>query len=427
MAKQIDTLLRDAIADAKAVKNAAIENAKISLEEAFMPALQNALAKNLKNEADSDEEEQKDDMNESQTGGDDSPVQDGFGPGAIENGEVDKSVLDEELKSSEIGKGNAKEPSAAAHDSSKIENDKKLTRQMGESFVGDEADEREFGKSEGGLALKTETEHPEMQHDGYEQDTLDLDEIMAELEGDVAGDEDNNDFSMHKSFGHDEAPQGAEMGKAPISTSMAGEPGSPQGIEASEKEMHMEPREPGQSASEGEPELDFEMESIMSEIAKAKEAKDSKAEDGHEPVKKLHKENVELRSTLEDYRGAIKFLRSKLLEVNLLNAKLLYTNKLFRNFDLSVGNKMRVVETFDRATTLRETKLVFATLAESFRSGNAPRKKAGSKVVAEGFASKPTGIIKKEEVKNNKTEVLEEGVLTSARLQKIAGILKESR
>ena len=57
-------------------------------------------------------------------------------------------------------------------------------------------------------------------------------------------------------------------------------------------------------------------------------------------------------------------------EVNILNAKLLFTNKLFKEFALDNGQKLRVVETFDRAQTTREIKLVYSTLAESFGDGN---------------------------------------------------------
>ena len=60
-------------------------------------------------------------------------------------------------------------------------------------------------------------------------------------------------------------------------------------------------------------------------------------------------------------------MRSKLNEVNLLNAKLLFSNKLFRAFGLNNNQKLKVVETFDRTKILREVKLVYATLAESFK------------------------------------------------------------
>ena len=61
-------------------------------------------------------------------------------------------------------------------------------------------------------------------------------------------------------------------------------------------------------------------------------------------------------------------MRGKLNEVNLLNAKLLYTNKLFKKFELSEDQKLKVVESFDLTKNVREAKLVYATLGESFRT-----------------------------------------------------------
>ena len=74
----------------------------------------------------------------------------------------------------------------------------------------------------------------------------------------------------------------------------------------------------------------------------------------------------ELKSDLAEHRSVIETLREKLNEVNLLNAKLLFTNKLFRKHGLNNEQKMKVVEQFDRASNLREVKLVYSTLGESF-------------------------------------------------------------
>ena len=83
-------------------------------------------------------------------------------------------------------------------------------------------------------------------------------------------------------------------------------------------------------------------------------------------IKKKKDEVDELKSSLEEHRSVIEELRGKLNEVNLLNAKLLFTNKLFRKYGLNNDQKMKVVEQFDRASNLREVKLVYSTLGESF-------------------------------------------------------------
>ncbi len=61
-------------------------------------------------------------------------------------------------------------------------------------------------------------------------------------------------------------------------------------------------------------------------------------------------------------------LRRELNEVNLLNAKLLYTNKIFKAKNLTESEKIKVLNTFDKAETVKEVKLVFETLTESFKA-----------------------------------------------------------
>ena len=116
---------------------------------------------------------------------------------------------------------------------------------------------------------------------------------------------------------------------------------------------------------------------------------------------------------LEEAYGVIKYLRSKINEVNLLNAKLLYVNKVFRNKNLTENQKVQVIETFDRAKTVRETKLIYATIAESIAK-QAPVRNKGKRIV-ENFSSAPT--------KGTKRPILESNNQI-ARFQKLAGINK---
>ena len=97
----------------------------------------------------------------------------------------------------------------------------------------------------------------------------------------------------------------------------------------------------------------------------------------------------------------------------MLNAKLLFTNKLFRSFGLTNDQKMKVVENFDRAHNLREVKLVYSTLAESF--GSKPKTEIKE---SKGSASKPVASTKSE-----KQEVIAEGHEMRERFKKLAGIL----
>ena len=122
----------------------------------------------------------------------------------------------------------------------------------------------------------------------------------------------------------------------------------------------------------------------------------------------------EKEAELEEAYSTIKQLQSVLQEVNLLNAKLLYTNKLFRNFELSENQKMKVIENFDRAGNTREVKLVFSTLAESFQ------RPATKKVVVKehkNVASKAAGTTKPAK------EIISEGNEMANRFKKLAGLL----
>ena len=121
-------------------------------------------------------------------------------------------------------------------------------------------------------------------------------------------------------------------------------------------------------------------------------------------------ENAKLKAELKEHRDVVKYLRAKLNEVNLLNAKLLFSNKLFRVFGLSNEQKMKVVETFDRTKNIREIKLVYSTRAESFKSRGPVKESKGSssKAVASTKPSK---------------KVISEGSDVRARFKKLANII----
>ena len=123
----------------------------------------------------------------------------------------------------------------------------------------------------------------------------------------------------------------------------------------------------------------------------------------------------EISAELDEAYNTIHSLKDTINEVNLLNAKLLYTNKLFRNFELSENQKMTVIENFDRAGNTREVKLVFSTLAESFQL---PVKK--KKIVKESFASKASGTTAPSEPTK---QIINEGNQLANRWKKLAGLL----
>jgi hypothetical protein len=81
------------------------------------------------------------------------------------------------------------------------------------------------------------------------------------------------------------------------------------------------------------------------------------------------RKNRSLSTKLVEYRSAVETLREQLTDLNLFNAKLLYVNKILQNKDVTSSQKRSVVESIDKAKTLREVKLIFKTLTESFGRG----------------------------------------------------------
>ena len=101
-----------------------------------------------------------------------------------------------------------------------------------------------------------------------------------------------------------------------------------------------------------------------------------------------------LKKELDEAYTAIEILKSELHEINLLNAKLLYTNKIFRNKSLTESQKIKVLTAFDKATSKKEVELVYETLQESLKvsTTKAPIKESlgsASKTVLGGTPVKP--------------------------------------
>jgi hypothetical protein len=114
-----------------------------------------------------------------------------------------------------------------------------------------------------------------------------------------------------------------------------------------------------------------------------------------EEAKEDHSEKMKaMESELAEAIETIEVLKGELHEVNLLNSKLLYTNKIFKAKNLSEAQKVKVLTAFDKAESVKEVKLVFETLNEGLEKG------AKKELVREskGFASKPIGASPKQPV-----------------------------
>ena len=124
---------------------------------------------------------------------------------------------------------------------------------------------------------------------------------------------------------------------------------------------------------------------------------------------------IEEASELEEAMTTINEMKGKLQEVNLLNAKLLYVNKVFKANNLTESQKVNVIAAFDKAETVKEVKLVFETVADNVVGKTT---KSTIKEAKLGMASKATGITA------SKPEVIAEVSDTVRRMQKLAGIIK---
>lgn len=336
-------LLQEAIADAKAVRETALANARLALEEAFTPKIQSMISRKLQAEMEDDEENFDD----------------------VEGGDEfeDDEELSEELDSSEIGQSDNKEPDADARTSSEADRDIKAEAN-GEEFMDDEED---LGDDELGGDLEGDEEGEDEFEDDEEES--DLDDIIAELEAELYSDEE--DEEEFDDLGEEEGEEEFDDlgGEEPAGEDLE----DLEGGEDEEEEDSVDLAELLRVISEMDDEYSGEDEFEGGEEEKAAEIDELKNE-----VKKLRKE-------LSEYRDAVIFMKGKLNEVNLLNAKLLFANKIFRSYNLTNEQKVKVIETLDRTKSPREVKLVYSTLAESFRMGpKAPRKR-----VVEGLSSKP--------------------------------------
>merc|ERR1712097_126481 len=118
--------------------------------------------------------------------------------------------------------------------------------------------------------------------------------------------------------------------------------------------------------AEGEVEMDVEMDSM--EMSEEMKDKDMKEEMKDKDMKEEMKDKEKMEEELKEAYSAISTLKTELNEINILNAKLLYSNKIFKAKNLTESQKAKVLNAFDKATTVKEVKLVFETLSEGLNS-----------------------------------------------------------
>jgi hypothetical protein len=361
-------LLKEAIADAKAVRETAIANAKIALEEAFTPRLQSILSKKLTAEMEGEEEEVE--VNE------DNDVSSELGGG--DNKQPADKANSAQTDLSGIAKQSG-EPGSEGEET-KV---KDLTE--GEDEESEEMDE-EYSTEDDEEASPAMEGEDEMAAD---EDELDLESIIRELEAQIAGEEGEEEIPA-------EAPamEGDDM---PVEEPVVAEPTE-------------EPAVEGEDPAMADDEIDLD------EILREMGYGEDEAEEDEAPAVAA---NEALKAELAEAIAVIKSLKGTINEVNLLNAKLLYANKLFRGYNLTNEQKVKVVENLDRTSSVREVKLVYATLSESMKFTGTERKVAQvKKNITEGLASKAQASTAP------KKEIIAESNELANRFKQLAGIIK---
>jgi len=370
-------LLKEAIADAKAVRETAIANAKIALEEAFAPRLQSILSKKLTAEMEGEDEE----------------------------------PMEEEVESSDIGDGDNKEPSADASDAH-IElgaDSEKESAEVGEEDEAvdvvseeEESDEEKHemaeGEEEESIEESEEEEIEESEEEeieeSEEEDELDLEAIIKELEMGMDEEEEieeseeeeieesEEEESMEEELDSEEEEEVADIASDEI--------------EDHEAEMHGEE----EVSEEEDMDDEIDLEEILREMGYGDDEEEVNEEE------EVEDNTAELEAELEEAYATVKSLQSTINEVNLLNAKLLYANRLFRGYNLTNEQKSKVVENLDRTTSVREVKLVYATLAESMNFTGTQKKT--KKVVSEGASKAVSSTAPKKEIISENTNLMAE-------------------
>lgn len=93
-------------------------------------------------------------------------------------------------------------------------------------------------------------------------------------------------------------------------------------------------------------------------------------------VSDLKAEVAALRKENKRYEKALIGVKNQMDEVNLFNARLAAATDLFRNVTLTKQQKERVVEHFDKASTIGEVKRVLKALKEGYNSNQPKARKA---------------------------------------------------
>ena len=364
-------LLKEAIADAKSVKEVAIANAKLALEEAFTPFLKDQLSAKLQ-EMD-DEDVKKEEIEE---------VEEVTAEG--------KKKEDEVVKEDEV---NLDELLAELEESEEIDEAKKDDDK--DDIKEDErTDAEEEGYEDGMEDEKEDMDDEEIDLEDMSEDDLKgfIEDVIKDMVAD--GEIEPGDEFVEDEVEVEDSIEIEDVEDVDVDVEID------EDMKASEKNS--------KEVDEAKVELDEMSDPVMRKGDKEK--KDGKFEKESKP--QIDAEEDRLKEAL----AAVNELKAELNEVNLLNAKLLYTNKIFKAKNLNESKKVKVLKAFDKAVSVEQAKTIFETLNEGITSSVTTP--SINESVKKGAASKASGL----EPKANVQPIIESNDVYN-RMRKLAGLL----
>jgi hypothetical protein len=403
-------LLKEAIADAKAVKETAIANAKAALEEAFDSRMKDLLSRRI-SEMDKEEdlEEAEEKMEE----------------GLEETYDTTEEAMDME-KMEEAEEVDEVDLEELLRELDELEMEESITEETSEPHgnIGAQTPE---GKPLGFLEEEEEEEEEEIDLENMSEDDLKkfIESVIAdmvaagELEGEIEGEEGEEEEGEEEGEEEEkvEMKEAKEMKKSKHKIMEA----DPSGGDAQSLATYLMSNFPDvmkQLSSQGLEALEMAKGLMVlggvagaGAIAKIGQIVGKNAEKS-DMAKSMEEANEmeEMKSELEEAYSTIKTIKTELQEVNLFNAKLLYTNKIFKAKNLTESQKVKVLAAFDKAASVNEAKLVFETLSEGFKE----KKSSVNESMLRGSASKVTGVVEKKPIMEVNDQF--------TRWQKLAGI-----
>ena len=425
MAKDI---LKEAIADAKAVREVALANAKAALEEAFTPKLQSMLSAKLSetlNEEEDDLDEnveetetvdeitgmdEEDTMDESENLDEEIDLEEILNELELEEGEDSKEETVDEAKEEDLDEAKEKDlDEAKEKDLDEAKDDKEMEEAVG--YPNHRADNMK----------KVHHQADDMNQGLKEGEDFDLDTLLEEInnldekkdEDDVKEAKDMDEETMDETYMDEEMDEDMDEGFGNVNPVTGGSFGGPK-----KSQFAADARDLAKKASSYE-DWQAKMKDLWTNYKGEKPPAQGAANMIKSPNWKSFVQNAMTETELEEVKAALEVKTAELNEVNLLNSKLLYVNRIFKANNLNEAQKLRVVETLDKAETSKEAKLIYETIKDTFNVAKSTKKTTPKKSIKEGLgmASKATGTSTAP-----KTPILNESNDMMARMQKLANI-----